>query len=212
MKSRFSLFASAALAVLAADAGNMTVAAERPPGGEVNCKWPVNPGQTGLAILKHHGKQARVAVVAGTDGESWAGMQLYPDDPTLRLEIQWSDDVIRSKPTGLYLREQNSQWTVFGLKVGMTLKEATAVYGAPLDLSGFDQTRDGGPNAVSAEFPRGKLEGGCRVVAVFSAPGVTFDMLGPLYGADHIAPDNPQLLKINPVLSDLIIFWEQPQE
>jgi hypothetical protein len=212
MKSRFLLFVSAALVVLATDAGNMALAAERPPGGEVSCQWPVNPDQTGQAILKHYGKLARVAVVAGTDGESWAGMQLYPDNPTLRLEIQWSGDVIRSKPTGLYLREKDSQWTVFGLKVGMTLKEATAVYGAPLDLSGFDQTRDGGPNAAYAEFPPGKLEGGCRVVAVFSAPGITFDMLGPLYGVDHIAPNNPQSLKINPVLSDFIIFWEQPEE
>jgi hypothetical protein len=37
-------------------------------------------------------------------------------------------------------------------------------------------------------------------------------MLGPLYGVDHIAPNNPQSLKINPVLSDFIIFWESPEE
>lgn len=212
MTLHLHLFVSAALAVLGADFGNTVSAEERSLGGEIGCQWPINPQETGLTILKHYGKQARVAPVAGIDGEGGPGLQLFPEDPTLLLEIQWPGDVIRSKPTVLYLRETSSKWTISGLKVGMTLEEATAVYGAPFDLTGFDQTRDGGPNAVSAELSRGKLRGGCRVVAVFSAPGVTFDMLGPLYGADHIAPDNPQLLKINPVLSDLLILWDPPPQ
>lgn len=212
MKSRFSVFVSAALAILAVDAGNMVFSAERPPGGDVGCKWPVNPDETGLVILKRLGKQARVAVVAGLDGKSAPGLQLYPDDPTLRLEIGWPGDVIRSKPTDFYLREKDSKWTVFGLRVGMTLDEVTAVNGGPFDLSGFEQLRDGGPNAVSVEFPRGKLEGGCRVIAVFSAPDGTVAMPGPLYSLEHIASDNPELLKVRPILSDLLILWEPPEE
>jgi hypothetical protein len=212
MKSRFSLLVSAALAILAADAGNMVFSAERPPGGDVGCKWPINPDETGQVILKRYGKQVRVAVVAGLDGESAAGLQLYPDDPTLRLEIGWSGDVIRSKPTDLYLREKDSKWTVFALKVGMTLEEATAVNGGPLDLSGFEQLRDGGPNAVLGKFRPGKLEGGCKVSVVFTAPDGTVAMPGPLYGLDHIASDNPELLKVRPIVSDLIVSWAPPPE
>jgi hypothetical protein len=211
MKSRFSFFVSAALAALAVDAGNLVSAAERPPGGEVRCKWPANSDETGQTTLKRYGKQARVAVVAGVDGESGPRLQLYPDDPTLRLEIGWFGDVIRSKPTELHLREKDSKWSVFGLKVGMTLEEAAAVNGGPLDLWGFQQMWDGGPNAVLGEFRPGKLEGGCKVIVVFSAPDGSVAITGPLYGLDHIASDDPRLLKIKPTISDLLVSWELPQ-
>jgi len=207
-RARFSLLVSAGLIFPAAPC-SVAFSADRSPGGDISCKWPVDPDETGQVILRRHGKQGRIEIVADLDGETAPGLLLYPDDPTLRLEIAWFGDVIGNKPVSLYLREKASRWSVSGLKIGMTLEEAARVNGGPLDLSGFEQLRDGGPNAVSVELPQGKPKHGCRMIAVFSAPpGVTIDMLGPLYGPDHISSDNPELLKIGAVLSDLVVVWE----
>lgn len=211
-KSRFPLFVSVALAILAAGVGDRVFSAERAPGGNIDCKWPISPDETGLNILKRYGKHAKLAFVRDLDGEGGPGLQLYPDDPTLRFEIEGYGDVIRSKPATLYLREIDSKWSAFGLKVGMTLQEAAAALRSPLDLSGFERLRDGGPNTVTADFPRGKLAAECRVLAVFSAPEDKYAMLRQLDNLEHIPSDNPQLLKINPILSDLLILWDPPEE
>jgi hypothetical protein len=210
VKRRLSLFVSVALAILVAGPGNGVLSAEMPRGGDVGCKWPINPDETGQSILKRYGKQASVAVIADLDGEQAPGLLLYPEDPKLHLEISWFGDVIRTKPKGLRLVEKNSKWTVFGLRVGMTLEEVAAANGGSLELWGFEQLGDGGRKAAFGDFRPGKLEGGCKVTVVFMAAEENTVIPEPLYGLQHIASDNPELLKLKPILTDLLLSWDQP--
>lgn len=209
-KLRHALIASIAATVLSA-VGASAMAAEQPASHDLTCKSPVTPNETGHDLLKRFGKLVRVAVVSDIEGEQYPGLMLYPDDPKQQLEIDMTSDAVRGKVSEATVKDE-SLWTAYGLKLGMTLEEVTKANGGPLDLWGFQQFGDGGKYSVLGYFRPGKLEGGCKLLVVFTARPHSVAMPGPLYGLEHIASDNPELMKVGPLVTELSVTWESSEQ
>jgi hypothetical protein len=179
------------------------------PGNDINCTNLTSPGENADQLLSRYGSQARIEELADTESEPFDGVALYPDDPRLRIEIVPYAN-IRGNIAGINLTQKDSRWTIFGMKIGMTLEEATAANGEPLKLTGFWQYPDGS-YSVFGDFKPGRLDGGCRLAVSLASP-VPLKAGDPLYGRDEILSNDPDLMKRRPTVDGLFIVWDRPIE
>jgi hypothetical protein len=182
-----------------------------PKGGDITCTYPVASVETGPGLLARFGGNARIEELADTEGEPFDGVVLFPDDPRLRLEVEPEAWDVSKNSASVILKAKESDWTAFGLKVGMTLDEVTAANGGPVKLTGFWQHPDGSYMLIG-DFKPGRLQGGCRVIVFFAAPEGQVRTNDPLYGRDVIRSDDPDLLKRNPHVKLFYVTWKKLAE
>jgi hypothetical protein len=205
--ARLALSAIAALSTLASFASADEILR---PGNDINCTNLTSPSENADQLMWRYGSQARAEELADTESEPFDGVALYPDDPNLRLEIEPEDWPQAKKIIGINLKQKDSRWSMFGLKIGMTLEDVTAANGVPLKLTGFWQHPDGS-YSVFGDFKPGRIEGGCRLIVFLSSP-VPLKAGDPLYGLENLASNNPDLMKRHPAVSGLFIVWSKPAE
>ena len=179
------------------------------PGNDINCTNLTSPSENADQLLSRYGSQARIEELADTESEPFDGVALYPDNPHLRIEIVPYAN-IKGNIAGINLTQKDSRWTMFGMKIGMTLEDVTAANGEPLKLTGFWQYPDSS-YSVFGDFKPGRLDGGCRLAVSLASP-VPLKAGDPLYGRDEILSNDPGLLKRRPTVDGLFIRWDRPIE
>jgi hypothetical protein len=131
------LFVSAFVAILGAAAHSQ----------QPEHDWLIVPGERVGAITAET-SDASLAALFGPNnvrpvdvqlGEGFTapGTAVYPDDPTRRIEVVWSDGT-RTAPKEIRLTGDSSVWrTREGISLGSTLREIEHLNGYPFKLAGF---------------------------------------------------------------------------
>ncbi len=72
------------------------------------------------------------------EGMCEPGTRLFPDDPTLVLDLLWGDKKAQSHPTMIKIHSPSSLWhTVDGMAIGVTATELLKLNKKPFEFSGF---------------------------------------------------------------------------
>ena len=207
---RLSGFALSAIMVFSIHASFARADEILRPGNDINCTNLTSPSENANQLMSRYGSQARIEEMADTESEPFDGVALHPDDPRLRIEIEPEDWPRAKKIIGINLTQKHSRWSMFGLRIGMTLEDVTAANAKPLKLTGFWQHPDGS-YSVFGDFKPGRIYGGCRLI-VFLASPVPLKAGDPLYGLENIASNDPNLMKRHPVVSGMFMVWTKPVE
>lgn len=141
------------------------------------------------------------------EGESAEGSVLYPDQPALKVEIQWQHAKELRQVVRLTVRGSGIT-TKPGFKVGMSLKELEALNGGPFRLAGFGWDYAG----TVLGWGEGKL-------GIVKQSGTFFVRLSPgknvkkmsawvkqVTGDKEFSSAHPAMQKLNPRIYEIV--WE----
>jgi hypothetical protein len=148
--------------------------------------------------------------IAGAEGEVIKATVIYPDDPTRRIEIAWSDEANRRHPATIRVHEDGSQWRIGSVGMGSTLDEVAAANGAHILLSGFGWDYGG----LVTEWNEGalpKLAGpACRIEMDFAPQQDAPDAL--MGDGVMLDSNDPAVRASRPVVTQLGLTWPDPGE
>jgi hypothetical protein len=114
-----------------------------------------NGGDTLDSLRARYGaSNVRVEDIPGAEGEVTRGVVLFPDDPTRRAYLLFSDAENLQGLALVRVVDHDSTWTLGDLRMGTTLAELVARNGAPIEFSGFGWDYGG----AIAGFHGGALE------------------------------------------------------
>ena len=125
---------------------------------ELSCSDPVRPGDTVASLTSRFGSDAREEALGGPEGSEFAGLALWPDDPSRRLEVFFAEEgpaTVSSVRVG-----DKSQWRVAGLALGDPLAKVREANGAAFTFLGFGWDY-GGYVSGFGDGRLGSLPGGC---------------------------------------------------
>ena len=104
----------------------------------IDCTGLWSPQTSEQALATKFGKaNVKREAVHVAEGSEEDGTVLFPNDPKRRVEIVWKNKKGRKSPEWLRISDE-SRWSVFGLRNGMTLAEVEKRNGRGFRLSGFD--------------------------------------------------------------------------
>ena len=105
----------------------------------IKCEGPFGRNAGHSDLVKAFGSKNVVdQEIDGVEGQKIKASVLYPDDPKARLEIVWSDEKARRRPTLIRATDQSAWATTNGIRIGTALAEIEQMNGKPFKLSGFD--------------------------------------------------------------------------
>ena len=105
----------------------------------IKCEGPFGRNAGHSDLVKAFGNKNVVEQeIDGAEGQKIKASVLYPDDPKARLEIVWSDEKARRRPTLIRAADQSAWATTNGIRIGTALAEIEQMNGKPFKLSGFD--------------------------------------------------------------------------
>lgn len=205
MMTGIAVRGAAALALIAASA---LPAAAQLDSLHLECAGPFGPDGSEAGLRQVFGAGNVVAeTIDGPEGSTLDATLLFPDDPTRRLVVLWQDEVQRTRPAAIIIRD-DSEWVgPGGLRLGDALSEVEAVNGMPFNVLGFGWDYGG-----AASFPAGSLAaipGGCVLSLSFDLDwtkeyGPEFDSI---MGDQQLTSDNRQLLTAAPTVSEIIVGY-----
>lgn len=80
----------------------------------------------------------KVEEIPGAEGESFRGVVLFPDDPSLRATVYFQDERSLLGLAMVSIDEDRSQWKLApGIGIGTSLSELRRINGRPITFSGF---------------------------------------------------------------------------
>lgn len=164
------------------------------------------------------GSEAGLAEAYGADsvsfGEIWGdegtiplATTLFPADPAKRLSIIWQDDDARARPR-LVLIPEESEWTVDGLRVGMSVDEVVAINGGGFNLGGFNDMDRG----RVIDWGDGKLvlsSEACTIDVQFGFPhlGVPLGLSDPLEAEGIYPSDDPTYRALGARVTSIVVIY-----
>ena len=195
--------------VLALMLGQETAASSRVFG----CGGPFTADLTEQRLIEIYGAATvRPGDVYVGEGFSEPGAVVFPDSPSDRIEVVWSDEKHRARPRFVRVKENNTQWrTADGISVGSELKSIERINGRPFRLSGFGW--DGSGTVTS--WSRGLLErretDGCRIRLRLRPPDQDARPLvsRQVTGARDFSSGHPAMQELNPSVRELLLSFDQ---
>lgn len=124
------------------------------------------------------------------------GTVLYPDDPSRRAFVLWTDSA-RDRPERLIVRDSVSVWTVAGVGMGTTLGELEERNGGPLRLAGFGWDYSG----TVTSWEGGALGSAAPRAALFARldpPDWEMSGLDGVLGDGVFPSTHPTMRRVNP--------------
>jgi hypothetical protein len=160
------------------------------------------------AVLNAYGADAKVDSVYLGEGFFAEGVVLYPDDPKRRVEFYWDPEVDSLHPyitiRGMRPDEGGTAWkTDSGITIGTPIAEVERINGKPFSLSGFGWDYGG----RVTDWNGGKLTG---LGLGFDLPD-NQDYSNEIMGERALSSDDPNVRKSNPVVSMLMLDFQQPK-
>jgi hypothetical protein len=159
------------------------------PAAELTCSDPVRANDTAASLRERYGDDARVETLYGPEAIELPGVVLWPDDPSRRVEVIFSDETRRH--VSLAQLSGASERRVAGLTVGDPIVRAHQSNGRAFELWGFSWDYGG----FVSDFKGGELEklpGGCGLLMRL---GPREDAMLPdaLLGEVQLLSDDPRL-------------------
>jgi hypothetical protein len=176
----------------------------------LECAGPFGPGGSEAFLVELFGSDNVVSeVIDGPEGTTLDATLVFPNDPSRRLVVLWQDEVQRSRPAAIIIREDSEWIGPGGVRLGSALDEVEAVNGAPFNVLGFGWDYGG-----AAGFPSGALAeipGGCIMSLSFDLDwskefGPEFDAI---MGDQQLASDDPLLRAAAPTVSEIAVGYPQ---
>lgn len=183
------------------------------PSRVFGCGGPFTADLTEQRLIEIYGAaNVRPGDVYVGEGFSEPGAVVFPDSPSDRIEVVWSDEKQRARPRFVRVKEKNSQWrTADGISVGSELKSIERINGRPFRLSGFGW--DGSGTVMS--WTGGHLErretAACRLRVALTPSGEE----GPspvsrqVIGAREFSSGHPAMQQLNPRVYQLVLMFDQ---
>jgi hypothetical protein len=182
----------------------------QPASASLSCETPIGKDATHATLQTAFGaSNVTSEEVAGAEGETNKVTVLFAKNPARRLEVSWSNEAKRARPSSITV-PPSSGWTgPLGLHTGMSLEDVARINGEPLTINGFEW--DYGGYAVDLKGRLAQFPGGCGVMLRFS-PGQ--DLQPPakykaLVGEKKLRSDNALLLSVKPKLSGWSIAFDE---
>ena len=151
----------------------------------------------------------RVERVEVGEGVSVPGLVLFPNDSTLRLEVEWGDSLARAKPSRVTMHGAASRWVVFpGVHIGMTLRQVERVNAGPFRLTGFGWDYGG----MVTSWEHGRLEllwrspRNRRAITVrFDASASAAELVSIVSGEAEHGSDERAMYRLNPRIIEIAV-------
>ncbi|HEX7803411.1 MAG TPA: hypothetical protein VF471_11720 [Pseudoxanthomonas sp.] len=98
------------------------------------------PDTTLEQLQRHYGAgNVKVQQIPGSEGDSFRGIVLFPDDPSRRATLYFQDEKTLRGLSMVSVQETDSQWKLAsGIGIGTPLAEVRKKNGKPFTFSGFD--------------------------------------------------------------------------
>jgi hypothetical protein len=143
----------------------------------------------------------------GDEGTYPMASVIYPEDAKRRLSVVWQDDETRETPLFIMLAG-SSEWSVEGLRVGMSIDEVEALNGKVFDLGGFNDMERGGV----ADWNGGTLTtsiGDCRIDVQFTRDliGTPVTLDDPLDSEGPYPSDHPSFRALGARIGTITILY-----
>lgn len=165
------LYVAAALAALSIAGCERREAAEAPPPPPpveqtLSLCDAFKPDTSAADLAARFGAESvQDATIEGGEGQRFAGMKLFPGDPTREVEITWHDPVARKGVATAAVYHEESRWRGPGdVAVGDSLDDVEAANGGPFRFYGFGWDFGG----TVGDWMGGALGGECRLIAMMS--------------------------------------------
>ncbi len=172
---------------------------------ELSCSGPITESSTLEELVSRYGvENLRGEEIEMGEGETAEGTAIYPDDPSRRIEVVWTDAGRRNRVASVRVAEP-SEWSVEGLTTGIDLRTIERMNGRPFSLYGFDWDYSG----TTASWNGGKLDstGDCRVLARFRPSGDA-DSGQSLSGEEIFGSEDARMRELNPIVYELLLIFE----
>lgn len=152
-------------------------------------------------------KNITFADVDANNGAKVQASILFPNDPTRRLEVWWSNPAARSD-TYLIVINGKSTWVApDGMKLGLNLAQLEKLNHKPFKLKGFD--KDG--VATVSDWDDGvlaNLPGGCKSgVSLHADPKASADAVGAISADKEYSSSDPAVRAAKPTVSEILIGY-----
>jgi hypothetical protein len=205
-------------------AGSSDSSTHPAPSGEsadsVPSEWRIIPGsaagpvtsQSSEAELRQHYGAASIEStrIQIGEGETMAGVVLYPDDSLRRAEIIWQDSVNRRRPARMILRGSQSRWRVNnGISLGTSLQDLERLNGRAFILAGFGWDYAG----VVTDWKGGALDSALAGVKLYLDPGPAQHESAPysqVLGDRDYSSALPAMQQLNPRVAQIFVDFEGP--
>ena len=134
---------------------------------------------------------------------------VYSDDPTRRAYVLWVDADFET-PDWVRVIDEESTWTIAGVRMGMTLRELVELNRQSFQLTGFGW--DFGGTIIG--WNGGRLEAavpGMMISARLGLPhdNYDYDEISEILGSENLSASHPMLQEINPVVEQLGIWLDR---
>jgi hypothetical protein len=212
--SRAAADASPTRSVATGDSVGATPAVKTP-----ESEWQIVPGRAGpvtretseAELRQHYGsggvESTRVEI---GEGETAAGVVLYPGDSLRRAEIVWQDSVNRRRPARLSIRGNRTLWQLpRGISLGTNLQELERLNGRSFTLAGFGWDYAG----VITDWKGGTLDSSLAGIKLYLDPGPAqyeskaySQVLGDGDFSSSLAP----MQQLNPHVATIFVDFERP--
>ena len=180
-------------------------------GEKLSCEGPLGPKATHESVKAAFGAaNVRLEKIDGPEGETFETTVIYPDDPTRRLELIWTDDAKRRGLSDVRMGPKATWVAPNGLAIGSTLAEVEAANGRPFVLSGFEWDYGG----TVTDWKGGALDkpapGGCMVsVTLAPGPKPPGKALRAVSGDFAFPSSKAEMKAVAPTVSRLSFGWPQ---
>lgn len=201
------LWAAVGLAVVSVGAAQAKETAV--PGRALTCQSPVGPHDAAKTLQIRLGGDARIEDVAGAEGQTTKALVLHPKDSKRRLEVLYYDDAMTLVSEVRLGGQRGSAWKIAGLRRGDSLAQAVKANGRAFELSGFGWDYGGYVTDLRGGA-LATLKGGCIVGLRFAPPPNVGSAPDNVSGDRKLGSDDPALVKLEPVISELSLRWPRP--
>ncbi len=191
------------LMLLAAPASAQTAP---PSDGPITCTSPVSVEDSAKRLIQRYGQEAVIddKLYTGVEDITYKGVVLLPHSPEWRIEIGFTDELMRRVSVLTLIDSKTSRWNVAGVTLGSTLAEVQKINGRPFLMREF--LTDGGGFVV--DWKGGALgrplPGGCTIRLRF---GKGRDDHAP--AGDLVSSDKAEVRKWGPVVEQIVVIFPE---
>ncbi|MFC7053513.1 hypothetical protein ACFQI3_12520 [Hansschlegelia quercus] len=173
----------------------------------LTCDGPIGRDAIEASLIETFGKaNVRTETIDGAEGEQLQATVLFPDDPARRIQILWSDEAARKRPSEVRLTDE-AKGSFAGLSVGLDLTAVEKLNGRPFVMNGFGW--DLGGNVVDWKGGAlSKVPGDCGPSVQFNyAEGAPEKALDKVSGDKRVSSADKALRVVKPTVSSVSIGW-----
>lgn len=186
------------------------------PGASVG---PITASTSETELIKIFGKaNVKQTQVDVGEGEVQAGTVIFPNDPTKKASILWSDPDTRLRPASVTITGKKTVWkTDSGITIGTPLSKIEELNGKPFAMTGFAWDYEGtvmhaNGGKLSALGTESDEEITGRTLLLRLSPAAKFHKTAEyksVMGDGKFFSDNPAMKKLNPTVYEMIIEFAQ---